>query len=344
MHMHVGAVMVFDPSSSDGGERHVDALLSTGCATSSSERIHLVPPLRRRVVRVPFGLHHPVWVEDPHFELDYHLRRASLPAPGGPGELAAFVADHGRAPPGPEQPAVGDARRRRARVRTRGGGPEGPPCAVRRCLGGRGGGVVPRPGARGARRRTPAAAVATRAHPHRGGADRLGGVVARPPTRDGPPACCGGPWARCTTSPSGIAGCARRTTRCLRLRPSGRRAPRSTAPSLPTGDSPSPRFPWTRSAPCAGSSAARSTTSCWPRWRARCGACWPSVGSGSRSRSSPWCRCRGGARPIGVRSGTRSRPCSCRWPPRSPTPSSATPRSRPGPGWRRTRRACCRRS
>ncbi len=58
-----------------------------------NERIHLVPPLRRRVVRVPFGLHHPVWVEDPHFELDYHLRRASLPAPGGPAELAAFVAD-----------------------------------------------------------------------------------------------------------------------------------------------------------------------------------------------------------------------------------------------------------
>ena len=57
------------------------------------ERIHLVPPLRRRVVRVPFGLHHPVWVEDPNFDLDYHLRRASLPAPGGPDELAAFVAD-----------------------------------------------------------------------------------------------------------------------------------------------------------------------------------------------------------------------------------------------------------
>ncbi|MGD0379634.1 MAG: wax ester/triacylglycerol synthase family O-acyltransferase [Acidimicrobiales bacterium] len=92
MHMQVGAVMVFDPSSPDTGDdiptRFFDRL-----RTIIEERIHLVQPLRRRVVRVPFGLHHPVWVEDPNFELDYHLRRASLPAPGGPGELAAFVAD-----------------------------------------------------------------------------------------------------------------------------------------------------------------------------------------------------------------------------------------------------------
>jgi WS/DGAT/MGAT family acyltransferase len=92
MHMHVGAVMVFDPSVPDTGDdgptRYFDRL-----RTVVDERIHLVPPLRRRVVRVPFGIHHPMWVEDPDFELDYHLRRASLPAPGGPTELAAFVAD-----------------------------------------------------------------------------------------------------------------------------------------------------------------------------------------------------------------------------------------------------------
>jgi WS/DGAT/MGAT family acyltransferase len=92
MHLHVGAVMVFDPSSADGAldapARYFDRLRAL-----VEERIHLVPPFRRRVVRVPFGLNHPVWVEDPHFELDHHLRRASLPAPGGPAELAAFVAD-----------------------------------------------------------------------------------------------------------------------------------------------------------------------------------------------------------------------------------------------------------
>ena len=57
------------------------------------ERLHLVAPLRRRAVRVPFGLHHPVWIEDPDFDLDFHVRRSSLPAPGGPGELSTFVGD-----------------------------------------------------------------------------------------------------------------------------------------------------------------------------------------------------------------------------------------------------------
>ncbi len=92
MHMHVGAVMVFDPSHPDVGDitatRYFDRVRGV-----VEERIHLVPPLRRRVVRVPFGIHHPMWVEDPEFEIDYHVRRASLPAPGGPTELAAFVAD-----------------------------------------------------------------------------------------------------------------------------------------------------------------------------------------------------------------------------------------------------------
>jgi diacylglycerol O-acyltransferase / wax synthase len=91
MHMHVSAVMVFEPPESsiaDTPAAHFDRLHQV-----VEERLHLVPLMRRRVVRVPFGLHHPMWVEDPHFDLDFHLRRASLPAPGGPRELAEFVAD-----------------------------------------------------------------------------------------------------------------------------------------------------------------------------------------------------------------------------------------------------------
>jgi WS/DGAT/MGAT family acyltransferase len=92
MHLHVGAVMVFDPTAAEVGA-DMPALHYERLRSVVEERIHLVPPLRRRVVRVPFGLEHPVWVDDPHFELDYHLRRASLPSPGGPAELSAFVAD-----------------------------------------------------------------------------------------------------------------------------------------------------------------------------------------------------------------------------------------------------------
>jgi len=86
-HMHVMATMVLDPSTApDGfGVETIKALVA--------ERLPLLPPFRRRLVPVPFGLHNPLWVEDPNFDLDYHVRRAALPRPGGPRELAAFTAE-----------------------------------------------------------------------------------------------------------------------------------------------------------------------------------------------------------------------------------------------------------
>ena len=68
------------------------------------QRLHLVPPLRQRAVKVPLGLHHPAWVDDPEFELDDHLSRASVPAPGGRAELDAFVASVMSRPLDPERP------------------------------------------------------------------------------------------------------------------------------------------------------------------------------------------------------------------------------------------------
>jgi WS/DGAT/MGAT family acyltransferase len=85
-HMHVAFTVITDPSTVEGGYDFdkVVALIR--------ERLPLVPPFRRRLVDVPFGLHHPVWIEDPDFDLEYHVRRAALPAPGGKAELAAFAA------------------------------------------------------------------------------------------------------------------------------------------------------------------------------------------------------------------------------------------------------------
>jgi WS/DGAT/MGAT family acyltransferase len=83
-HMHVSIVAVLDPSGSPGGysfERVQDLIAS---------RLHLLPPFHRRLVRVPFDLHHPVWVEDPDFDIIHHVRRISCPAPGGLRELAAI--------------------------------------------------------------------------------------------------------------------------------------------------------------------------------------------------------------------------------------------------------------
>jgi diacylglycerol O-acyltransferase / wax synthase len=87
MHMHVCATIIFDPSTVEGGysyERVRDVIES---------RLHLVEPFRRKLASVPFNLHHPVWVEDADFDLDYHLRRIGLPGPGTMEQLADVTGD-----------------------------------------------------------------------------------------------------------------------------------------------------------------------------------------------------------------------------------------------------------
>lgn len=86
-HMHVASAVIFDPSTVPGGYSFDKV------RTLVEARLPLLPPFRRRLVEVPFQIHHPLWVEDPDFDLDYHLRRAALPAPGGHAELAQFAED-----------------------------------------------------------------------------------------------------------------------------------------------------------------------------------------------------------------------------------------------------------
>ena len=79
--LHVAAVLVLDPPE---GRRSLFSP-STRYAQirrAVEQRLHLVPQLRQRAVRVPLGLHHPVWVDDPEFELDDHLRTGESPGPG----------------------------------------------------------------------------------------------------------------------------------------------------------------------------------------------------------------------------------------------------------------------
>jgi diacylglycerol O-acyltransferase / wax synthase len=84
-HMHVAMTGIYDVSTMPGGYSF-DSIKQT-----IADRLHLVPPFRRRLVEVPFQLHHPVWIEDPNFNLDYHVRRVGCPAPGGRRELAAIA-------------------------------------------------------------------------------------------------------------------------------------------------------------------------------------------------------------------------------------------------------------
>ena len=55
-------------------------------------RLPNLPILRRKLGAVPFGLGHPIWIDDPDFDLDAHLRRVALPAPGGDAELFEAIA------------------------------------------------------------------------------------------------------------------------------------------------------------------------------------------------------------------------------------------------------------
>jgi diacylglycerol O-acyltransferase / wax synthase len=70
-HMHVASVMVFEGQAPTPKEL-VDHVLG---------RLHLVPRYRQRLVYVPFGQGRPVWADDPHFNLRYHIRHTALPQP-----------------------------------------------------------------------------------------------------------------------------------------------------------------------------------------------------------------------------------------------------------------------
>ena len=86
-HMQIALVGIYDVSTMRDGysfekfKQHM------------ADRLQVVPPFRRRLVEVPFQFHHPVWIEDPDFDLDRHVRRVTCPAPGGRRELGEVTAE-----------------------------------------------------------------------------------------------------------------------------------------------------------------------------------------------------------------------------------------------------------
>jgi diacylglycerol O-acyltransferase / wax synthase len=84
---HVGGLAVYDPSTAPGG-----AVTAQDMCRLVGERIHLLPPFRWKLVEVPFGLDHPYWIEDPDFDLDFHIRETAVPPPGNDRQLAELVA------------------------------------------------------------------------------------------------------------------------------------------------------------------------------------------------------------------------------------------------------------
>jgi len=82
--MHIGGVAVFRrPRSGFDYDRLVDLI---------EQRLALVPRYRQKVVHVPGRLARPVWVDDPDFDVTYHVRRSALPKPGTDAQLQDLVA------------------------------------------------------------------------------------------------------------------------------------------------------------------------------------------------------------------------------------------------------------
>ena len=76
-HMHIGAVMLFEGPAPAHREftEHID------------QRLHLVPRYRQKLSFPRMQMGRPLWVDDPSFNIDYHVRCTALPKPGGIEQL-----------------------------------------------------------------------------------------------------------------------------------------------------------------------------------------------------------------------------------------------------------------
>jgi WS/DGAT/MGAT family acyltransferase len=75
-HMHVASTTIFEGS--------VDY---QAAVDEIAKRLHLVPRFRQKLANVPFNQGRPVWVDDPHFNIEYHVRHTALPEPGDERQL-----------------------------------------------------------------------------------------------------------------------------------------------------------------------------------------------------------------------------------------------------------------
>jgi len=81
-HMHVASTIIFEgpAPSHDEFRDHI------------ASRLHLVPRFRQKLRNVPLDQGRPVWVDDPHLNLEYHVRQTALPAPGSDEQLRNLAA------------------------------------------------------------------------------------------------------------------------------------------------------------------------------------------------------------------------------------------------------------
>jgi diacylglycerol O-acyltransferase / wax synthase len=81
-HMHIGGILIFEgpPPGREELNGHV------------SSRLHLVPRYRQKLAFPRFEMGRPLWIEDPRFNIDYHVRHTAVPAPGTLEQLRLLAA------------------------------------------------------------------------------------------------------------------------------------------------------------------------------------------------------------------------------------------------------------
>ena len=85
--MHISTLTIYDPSTAPGGFVRFKDILSF-----TEQRLHLSKAMRQKLVKVPFNIDYPYWIEDDQFDLEFHVRHLSLPKPGDWRQLCIQVA------------------------------------------------------------------------------------------------------------------------------------------------------------------------------------------------------------------------------------------------------------
>jgi len=80
--MHIGGVSIFEGPPPSFQE----------LSNMVGGKLHHTPRYRQKVRFVPLGVSEPLWVDDPYFEIDYHLRHTAVPSPGSAQQLRTMAA------------------------------------------------------------------------------------------------------------------------------------------------------------------------------------------------------------------------------------------------------------
>ena len=75
--MHIGSMAIYDQSTAPGGHVTFKDILEF-----FEKRLHKARSFRQRIAKVPLSLDRPYWIEDPNFDLEFHVRHIALPKPG----------------------------------------------------------------------------------------------------------------------------------------------------------------------------------------------------------------------------------------------------------------------